>query len=147
MECLMDDIQEHILSFLSLKEKIKATEVCKSFRRNIKSIVIEIPRMNLKIERSCKIVKKQSVEMLMIKPGIYIPRSEANIRTNVHPLYRQHRYNQKEKCIVERCRERRLENIYVRNIPTGDISDEYYYTKQKMGYCIECFSIWGLGVL
>ena len=143
----MDDIQEHILSFLSLKEKIKATEVCKSFKRNIKSIVIEIPRMNCKIERNCQIVKRHCVEMLLIMPGIYIPRSQANIITNVHPLYRQHRYNQKEKCIVERCREKRLENIYVRNMPTGDISDEYYYIKQKMGYCIECFSIWGRRVL
>ena len=143
----MDDIQQHILSFLSLEEKIKATEVCKSFRRNIKSFVIEIPRMNRKIERNCQIVKRQSMEMLLIMPGIYIPRSQANIIINVHPLYRQHRYNQKEKCIVERCREKRLENIYVRNMPTGDIIDEYYYIKQKMGYCIECFSIWGRGGL
>jgi len=143
MELIADDIQEYIFSFLSLKEKINATEVCRTFNRNIKSISILIPRMDTMIERNFMVDIRQGMEMMLITDQMYIPYREANLRTNVHPLYRQHRYNMKEKCIVERCKERRLGYIYTRIMETGDITDEYYYTKRSIPYCAQCFNIWG----
>lgn len=147
MELIADDIQEYIFSFLSLKEKRNATEVCRTFKRNIKSNSILIPQMNAMIERNFMVDIRQGMEMMLITDQMYIPYREANLRTNVHPLYRQHRYNMKEKCIVERCKERRLGYIYTRIMETGDITDEHYYTKRSIPYCVQCFNIWGRGGL
>ena len=143
MELLTDDIQEYIFSRLSLREKINVIEVCKTFRDNIKNISILIPKMDGMIERNQSIDKRQSAEMMLIRDNKYIPYRNANLEFNkVHPLYRRHRYNMKEKCIVERCRERRLEYIYSRICSTEEGSSEHYYSKRKLPYCLECFNIW-----
>ena len=143
MELLVDDIQEYIFSFLSLKEKINVIEVCKTFKHNIKNISILIPRMDAMIERNQSIDIRLSAEMMSIADYIYIPYRNANLEfNNIHPLYRRHRYNMKEKCIVERCRERRLDYIYSRICSIEHTCSEHYYSKRKLPYCLECFNIW-----
>ena len=142
MELLVDDIQEYIFSFLSLKEKINVNEVCKTFNRNIKNISILIPKMDVMIKRNQSIDIRQSMEMMSIADFTYIPYRNANIQSNVHPLYRQHRYNMRDSCVVERCREKRLEYIYTRICPTGNGCSEHYFSKRKVPYCLQCFNIW-----
>ena len=140
MELLADDMQEYIFSFLSIKEKIKATEVCSTFKRNISPVSILIFKMNEMIERNQSLEAKLSMEMMLIADRTYIPYCNARI-TRVNPLYRQHRY-MRETCIVERCREKKLDYIYTRILPTGHMCSEHFYTKRKVPYCLQCFNIW-----
>ena len=134
-------MQEYIFSFLSLKEKIRVGEVCSTFKRNISPISILIPKMDELIERNQSIDIRLSMEMMLIAANTYIPYGNAR-NSQIHPLYRQHRYNMKDKCIVERCREKSLDFIYTRIMPTGHTCGEHYYTKRKIPYCLQCFNIW-----
>lgn len=142
MELFGDNIHECIFSFLSLKGKINAREVCTTFKRNIKTISILIQKMDRMIERNQSLEKKISMEMMLIAPNIYVPYNSIERHGGVHALYRQNRYSIKEKCIVDRCREKRLGYIYNRLISTSDMSSQHYYIKRKVGYCSQCFNIW-----
>jgi hypothetical protein len=149
MEILPDDIQQLIFFFLSTKDKISILNINSNYRRNIRPISVLIPKMEYYMERVQCINTKLTNEMLLLIDDIFIPYRDINLSSfnGVNPLYCRNRME--NMCIVEKCREKKLDYIYIRifyksNIPYYLNSSVYKhsYIKRKMPYCLKCFKIW-----
>jgi hypothetical protein len=113
MEQLPDDLLDKIFSFLSLKERIMLRFVSINFKSQIKQRDLASYRLGNILSQSKDDKFKQS--------------------SGVHPLFRV--CSVEKKCIVDRCREKRLEYIYIWG-STPKI-------KRRMPYCLQCFEFWG----
>ena len=113
MEQLPDDLLEKIFTFLSLKERIMLRFVCINFKSQIKQRDFASYRLG---------------NILSWERGDCFNRP-----SGIHPLFRV--CSVEKKCIVDRCREKRLEYINIRGSTP--------LIKRKMPYCLQCFEFWG----
>ena len=137
MEFLSDDLQILVLSFLSIKDKINAIETCKRFNRNISKVSILIQKFERFVERNNVINMSEVSNLVLISNDIYVSYYIGR-PSRIHQLFC--RDNRRNSCIVENCREKRIENIYISLSRESGI----YNKKRNVPYCLDCFNRWVL---
>ena len=137
MEFLSDDLQILVLSLLSLKDKMNAIETCKRFNRNISKVSILIQKLETLVERNNVINVSEVTNLVLIANHIYVPYYIGR-PSRMYPLFC--RDNRSNRCIVENCREKRIENIYI-SLSRENI---VYNKKGNVPYCLDCFNSWTL---
>jgi hypothetical protein len=146
MENLPDDLIEHILGFLSTKERIMMREIAQ-FHKFIKPREIATYSLSQKLTKIYSDKTKTAEELLLVgkfsdgKVRIYNDYTSMGI----HSLFRSH--NSVDRCVISGCREKRLGPIYIniRDTPISqtvpNVNHHYYwkyYMKRRIPYCLNC---------
>jgi len=134
MNKIPEDLYNIIFSFLSLKDKIITTEVCKTMNVFIKPIVLQ----TYKLEN--KLIKLNCIELKM---------KYELICNNVYKDFKFYKYSKihkyfrvlenYERCIAN-CRAERLGYVYYLLKPL--INNMCLYNKRYIPYCMDCFKTW-----
>jgi len=145
MEIVPEDIYGIIMKFLSFKERIIVSEVCKNFLNERKSIYIIINRLENALLQSHSIQMKLSHELILTMNNNFDMYTD-HTRNGIHSVFRinNHSYT---RCINAYCREKRLENIYFSK--KSPVYHQHYYGwnfyhKRTVPYCLNCFNMWGV---
>ena len=141
MERLPNDLFGKILTFLSFKERIILRSVSNSIKTYISQKHLITYRLGNLLPLIYSIESKRANQLILITNNdIYKP-YEANYddRSHVHPLFRV--FSLKKKCVVERCGEKRLGNVYILiNTPYSCHCHAHLFIKRKISYCLSCFN-------
>jgi len=135
MELLSDDIFRLIYCFLSTKDKINILMTNSNFKSYINLVSVLVLKMDYYMNKILSIDIRSRREMMLIDWNFYVPYQTLHFSTfnGISPLYC--RNMMENTCIVERCREKRVGDIFIHIYCD-------YYTKRKMPYCLKCFKIW-----
>jgi len=142
MELLPDELYNNIFCFLSTKDKVIVREVCISFKRQIKKVNLVINRLDNKLQRSHSIeIRKLTRDMFLTSSNNFSMYTDYT-QTGIHTLFRinNHSYT---RCIVDRCREKGLGNIYLYLNRCHYRIGWNFYSKRKIPYCLNCYNKWG----
>jgi hypothetical protein len=149
MERLPDDLFEKILTFLSFKERIILRSVSSSIKTNIRQKDLMTYRLSNLLPLIYSMESKRANQLILITNNdiLYKPYDiNYDDRSHVHPLFRVS--SLKNKCVVERCREKSLGYIYIQihtphwwKIRYHDIRTNLLI-KRKISYCLSCFNQW-----
>ena len=149
MEQIPDDLLQIIFSFLSLRERKDLRYVSSILKSQIKWKDMTTYRLGNLLPQFNNIESKRGNQLILMTNNdmLYKPYETVYDDTyRVHPLFRV--CTLKKKCIVERCREKRLGYIYIQihtpdwwRIRYDDIRTNLLI-KRKIPYCLGCFNIW-----
>jgi hypothetical protein len=141
MELLPDELYDNIFGFLSIKEKIIVREVCILFESRIKRINLTVNRLENKMKRSHSIERKLTRDMFLTISNNFLMYTDYT-QNGIHTLFRinNHSYT---RCIVDRCREKGLGNIYLYLNRCHYRIGWNFYSKRIIPYCLNCYNKWG----
>ena len=141
MELLPDELYDNIFGFLSIKEKIIVREVCILFESRIKRINLTVNRLENKMKRSHSIERKLTRDMFLTISNNFLMYTDY-MQNGIHTLFRinNHSYT---RCIVDRCREKGLGNIYLYLNRCHYRIGWNFYSKRIIPYCLNCYNKWG----
>ena len=147
MDILPDDLILRIISFLSLKEIILMREVNHPFLSYINPLLLSALKLENSLKTTYVIEMKQAKDLTCYATyhnfTIFTNHKPAN---QVHSLFRININEPYNKCIDDRCREKKLGYIFFSKkslSPNNHQTSHWHsYIKRNIPYCNKCFKKW-----